>query len=91
MTSSQAQRAWYFSLSSRLAALLPYLLSPRMGQPMLAMWARIWWVRPVISRTLSRASRPDTAMVSYSVQTSLAPGFFSGRICTLPREASLSR
>ena len=24
---------------------MPYLLSPRMGQPMLAMWARIWWVR----------------------------------------------
>ncbi len=61
---SHAHSAWYFSRSSRLAALLPYLLSPKMGQPICAKCARIWWVRPVTSSTSSRASRPLTASVS---------------------------
>ena len=31
-----------------------YFLSPKIGWPMEVRWARIWWGRPVMSRTSSR-------------------------------------
>lgn len=85
----QAQRSWWGiwrALEISKLFLLPYLVSPKIGCPMEERWARIWWGRPVMSRTSSREQIfPAFSMVEillYLVSIGTALSFCSVMIVT---------
>ena len=57
-------RNWRVSPSRRPDAAPPYWGSPQIGWPIAAMWARIWCVRPVSSRTRRSVVRGQASSIS---------------------------